>query len=214
MDDGSRLQTRQRDRTWIVVLVVWLATVTVGMLVLADYSARPGVAARAPLRWPAASRVERDRRLPTLVMLLHPLCPCSRASIGELAGLMATLKNKIVADVLVLDPEGADDQWQTSDLRTAAAAIPGVRMFDDVDGEQARLFGGSTSGQTFLYDRDGQLRFAGGITGARGHEGGNFGIDAVVAAVLTPGGEVATTPVFGCALVPAPPAVDVTGQSS
>jgi hypothetical protein len=203
MDRESGIQNRtlRAERRVRLLVLAWLVTASAGMIVLTAYGAAPGGAAIAPRVWPAQSRLLRERSLPELVMLVHPLCPCSRASIAELARLMARLQGKIVADVLFLAPSTFDDQWQTSDLRASAAAIPGVRVHDDVDGEEAQLFGGLTSGQVILYDADGRLRFAGGITAARGHEGGNVGADAIIAAVSGGGDAVAASPVFGCSLV-------------
>jgi hypothetical protein len=53
-----------------------------------NYESTPGVAAATPGRWPADSRIKPDADRATLVMLAHPHCPCTRASIGELARLM------------------------------------------------------------------------------------------------------------------------------
>ena len=41
--------------------------------------------------------------------------------------------------------------------------------------------GATTSGHVLLYDAGGVLRFAGGITDGRGHEGDNAGLDAALA---------------------------------
>src|SRR5436190_18671355 len=74
---------------WIVSGVVWLCGAAAGLAALADYANRPGTAANAPARWPSSSRIDRDPIRPTLVMLVHPQCDCSRASVAELAELMA-----------------------------------------------------------------------------------------------------------------------------
>ena len=63
-------------------------------------------------------------------------------------------------------------------------------------------FGAETSGHTVLYDASGALRFHGGITAARGHEGGSAGRAAIVAAVR--GEEPSSSAhVFGCSLASA-----------
>ena len=58
----------------------------------------------------------------------------------------------------------------------------------------------STSGQTLLFDRDGDLIFSGGITGGRGHSGDNAGRDAIVSLVESGESTLDETPVFGCSL--------------
>ena len=90
-------------------------------------------------------------------------------------------------------PEG-DTIWRT------AAAIPGVTLVRDEDGREARRFGGATSGQALLYDGEGALRFAGGITGSRSHAGDNTGRRSLVALLSGTEPEQAATSVYGCPL--------------
>jgi hypothetical protein len=133
-------------------------------------------------------------------MLVHPHCPCSRASIGELALIMAQSQGRLAAYILFLKPEGFADHWEKTDLWQSAAAIPGVKPIADQDGVEARRFHATTSGQTVLYDAEGRLLFSGGITIARGHAGDNAGRSAIVSLVNTRIAEQAETPVFGCPL--------------
>jgi hypothetical protein len=76
-----------------------------------------------------------------------------------------------------------------------------VRALEDPDGEEARRFGASTSGQTLLYSGKGRLLFNGGITASRGHIGPNDGWDAVVSLLQTGTAKHQTTPVFGCSML-------------
>jgi hypothetical protein len=79
--------------------------------------------------------------------------------------------------------------------------LPDVAVAIDPDGREARAFGARTSGHVFAYDASGQLRFAGGVTAARGHEGGNPGLDRLTAALGGwRGGDALSSPVFGCPL--------------
>jgi hypothetical protein len=162
--------------------------------------AAPPTPLRPPAAWPAAVPISLDARRLTLVMALHPQCPCSRASVRELAALMARSGDRVSAMVLTVRPAGAPPDWTDTDLRRDAAAIPGVHVVDDVDGKASIAFGATTSGQTALYDPHGRLRFTGGITDGRGHEGDNAGLDAILA--LVRGGEArsSSTPVYGCPL--------------
>ena len=80
---------RGSQRALWAVLVVWLASVGTGLAWLMAYDNTPGTAANAPGGWPAGTTLARDAAGPTLVMLAHPRCDCTRASIGELAELLA-----------------------------------------------------------------------------------------------------------------------------
>jgi hypothetical protein len=131
---------------------------------------------------------------------MHPHCPCSRASIGELALLMAHCQGRVDAQVLFLQPAEMSSDWVLTDLWREAARIPGVTVSRDEAGREARLFGAETSGDTALYDGQGRLMFHGGITIARGHSGDNPGRDALEALLLGTPTQQTNTPVFGCSL--------------
>jgi hypothetical protein len=185
---------------FLIVGVCWVAAVSVGLSVLWAYENGPGDAADPPEQWPAASRLAPPGQRPVLVVLVHPQCPCSHATVAELARLMTHAQDRAEAHVLFLKPRGMSESWAKSDLWQNAAAIPGVDVRLDEGGVEGQRFGGATSGETLLYDTAGRLRFNGGITGSRGHEGDNAGRSALES-ILT-GGTSATpsTFVFGCAL--------------
>jgi hypothetical protein len=182
----------------IAALTAWTVAVGGGLVALGRYEHGAGTVAAAPAVWPSASALEHAGR-PTLVLVAHPLCPCTRASIAELAEIMTRTRGGVDAYVLLVRHPGLPRRDGIEDLAAAAAAIPGVRVREDPDGVEARRFGAATSGQTLLYGGDRALRFSGGITAARGHEGGNAGVDAVVALAR---GEAAAAahPVYGCPL--------------
>jgi hypothetical protein len=133
-------------------------------------------------------------------MLAHPHCPCTRASLGELARLMAQAQGRVTAYVLFVKPSDFPDGWEKTDLLTSASAIPGVTVVRDDEGVEAGRFRAATSGQTMLYDAGGKLLFSGGITSARGHEGDNAGRAAIVSLLTTDEAGQGGTPVFGCPL--------------
>jgi hypothetical protein len=179
---------------------LWLALIGAGLGALWRYESTPGITAAAPVRWPAASRIKPDPNRATLVMLAHPRCPCTRASIGELARLMTQARGRVTAYVLFVKPAGFSDEWVQSDLWASAAAIPGVTPVLDDGGAEAGLFRAETSGQTVLYDASGSLLFSGGITASRGHAGDNLGRSAIVALLGGSRDPSTETPVFGCSL--------------
>src|SRR4029078_3557625 len=70
-------------------VALWVPTVAYGVNVLWKYSTTPGNPGTPPLDWPANSSIERGKGSATLVMFLHPQCPCSKAGLGELSMIMA-----------------------------------------------------------------------------------------------------------------------------
>jgi hypothetical protein len=187
----------------LVASVLWLAVTGVGIGFLWNYENTPGVVAAAgpaPALWPADSRLRRSADGATLVLLAHPHCPCTRASIGELSQLMTQAEGLVKAYVLFVKPRGFSIEWEKTDLWSSAAAIPGVTVLRDDEGVEAIRFHAATSGQVTLYDAGGSLLFSGGITSARGHAGDNAGRTAIVSLLTRNEAERKETPVFGCAL--------------
>jgi hypothetical protein len=178
--------------------VLWGLAVLAGFGVIHAYESTPGSAAVRRSRWPQASRVCPDPERANLVLLAHPRCPCTRASLDELARIAERCRDAVAVHVVLYRPGGEPPRWGATSLQRRAAAIAGSRLLDDPDGREAARFGAATSGQTFLYDRAGRLVFAGGITAARGQTGNNQGSDAVIALLSGAQAPRADTPVFGC----------------
>jgi hypothetical protein len=184
---------------WFVGL--WFAIVFGGMLALAYHASIPGQGAQPPPQLaanaPAMGSVGKAR----LLLFLHPKCPCSRATLGELAKIVSRREKQLDTRVFFYRPAGFSPDWEKTDLWQMAEGIPGVRTMADVDGGMARRFEAKTSGQALLYDGVGQLVFSGGITAARGHSGDNPGESAIVSWLATGQIPPKDTPVFGCSLV-------------
>ena len=91
---------------------------------------------------------------------------------------------------------GKADSW----IHTwhAASDLPGTAVISDLGGREVDLFRAAISGETVVYDAAGDLRFHGGITGARGHAGDNAGCSAVESYANTGAAPLAQTSVFGC----------------
>ncbi len=184
----------------VVAGIVWVGAMLIGFRMLTAYAFTPGLSEPAPATWPAESAIPRVAGRPALLVFLHPRCPCSRASLGELSLLIAHGAARAEVRAIFLDPAGMDAAWGETDLWRAAAAMPGVTPLRDREGREARLFHSTTSGAALFYDADGWLRFQGGITASRGHAGDNPGraaIEALLRGAASPAGAM---PVFGCPL--------------
>jgi len=182
----------------IVITAFWAVAVIAGLGLLAVHGSTPGRAGHPPGAWPRSSVVKPATGCVNLVMAVHPRCPCTRASVAELARLMARSEGRVQAHVLFLAPQSKEEGWERSGLWASASEIPGVRAIADVGGAEAARFGLETSGHVLLYDANGELRFSGGITDGRGHEGDNAGLDAAIDVLSGRAGATASYPVFGC----------------
>jgi hypothetical protein len=181
-----------------ILCVIWVGAIAAGTAWMVRFESSPGEPARAPASWPAQASLRQGGAY-TLVMAAHPRCPCTRASLDELAVVMAESKNRIAAHVIFFVPEDASPDWWQTDLWRKAAAIPAVTPVVDRGGTLQRAFGAETSGSVAVYDAAGRLQFNGGLTAARGQRGENPGRLSLIS--LIESGEAAEmTPVFGCPL--------------
>jgi hypothetical protein len=184
---------------WILA-TIWLGAAIAGLGVVWKYDNTPGEGAQPPQQWPSAAGLRPDASRPTLVMLAHPHCSCTTASLAELAEVIARSPTRPRTYVLFIVPRGFDKGWEQTDLWRTASSLPDTTVLRDDDGREARQFGAATSGQTLLYDEGGRLVFTGGITGARGHAGDNLGRQSLVALLNRKASDRSATSVFGCSL--------------
>jgi hypothetical protein len=188
-----------RSTPAVVVCLFVLTIVSLGFTILLNYESTPGQSSNSKSNWIPCRSMALASPLFTLVMVVHPQCPCTQASISELAIVMARCHNKVKAYVVLVRPGAFPPGWEQSDLWRRANEIPGVSTVVDERGSLSQRLKAATSGQCYLYNAQGDLLFSGGITGGRGHEGDNFGVDAVTATVF--GSQAKhSTPVFGCPL--------------
>ncbi len=201
----SPIACSSRGAAWLRLTLIggfWLAAVLSGVVAMLRYEFSPGGDPNAPAQWPAASGIPGVAGRPTLVVFAHPRCPCTGATLDELAEVMAAAGPGSKASVLYFTPAGAGPEWRQAPALRQAASIPGVTVVADEDGREARLFHATTSGRTLLYRADGELLFDGGITGSRGHAGENAGATALIALLTSQSDARAQTPVFGCSILP------------
>jgi len=169
---------------------MWLSFACLGFVPLINYAAHAGTSGVVPLHLSTAGWHGRAR----LIMTVHPKCACSHASLRELDRLLAHVSEPIDAHIVFV---GQDEDTA---LLQQAMAISGVTIEHDTTGQDAQALGAETSGDVFFYDAQGTLRFHGGLTTARGHEGASPGADAILALVSHQPATVLATAAFGCRL--------------
>ena len=150
-----------------------------------QHRSRRGCGARTLAR---ASGIVRDSSGPTLVMLAHPRCTCTRASLAELAEIMARATPRGRGRSGVRQGERARGRWRRRTCSSGQREFQEVKIVRDDKGLEAGLFGAETSGQIFLYDRDGQLHVQRRHDRIAGHAGDNAGRASILALLnVTPG---------------------------
>lgn len=185
-----------KQRLLPIAIGLWLCSVSAGLFGFARYQLCPADIQNADASEPQVKSIVRIDGAPTVVMFLHPQCPCSRASLSELERVLARARH-VSVNVVALQ---YGDLWTNSELLSIAKRIPGVNIVHDEDGAIAREFGASTSGELFAYSAGGATLFHGGVTAARGHAGDNLGSAALQTALAGQMKERFRGPVFGCPL--------------
>lgn len=181
-----------------VFAACWLIVCCAAMGALWVYGNRPGPGAGPAAMDAASLGLPVDRDVPTVVVFAHPRCPCTRATFAQLARLRC--RREFATHAYFFEPVDGGASWRGTGLWSMAADIPGMVPVVDPGGTIAARCGATTSGTIALYTPDGLLRFWGGLTASRGHEGDSVGLDAVAALIdgREPGRDRAD--VFGCSL--------------
>lgn len=200
----SDRSTRPRRRpmgSWLVCVLgaVWCALFAFGAAALSRHTWTPGSASRAPMIWPADSRIVRVAGARTLLFFAHPQCPCTRTSLAELGRIVARHPAGLETVVVIYHPVRQSADWSSEFRRRAERALPSAVLVDDMGLRETVRFGVGTSGETMLYSASGELKFQGGVTAGRGHAGENLS-SASLSSILAGGEGARHAPVFGCSL--------------
>ncbi len=191
----------------------WLVMTVGTMAVFWSYEATPGERAHVAASAPAASRVMLTPGRKSLLVFIHPKCACTKATLSELQTIWSGLTPEITpaCTFILRQPAQPGNAWRETDIERACREFIGTQVIDDCAGVEAKRFGVTTSGTCLLYDENGQLLFAGGITASRGHIGPAFSQERLREQLTSTGdsptvGDVPAhsdddrCPVFGCAL--------------
>lgn len=184
----------------IAVAALSTAAILFGIRALLVFDNTAGAAGTVPMGWPRASAIEQPRNRPELLVFVHPYCSCTFATIDELEQLETRKRGAAAPEVNILFYRPRNSKWAPSALWNKAQGLPGARVRWDDDAREAHRFGALTSGYALLYSASGELLFHGGVTGARGHTGDNFGLDRLAGALASGERAPGKSLVFGCAL--------------
>jgi hypothetical protein len=187
----------QLTPAWLFGLVVWLGLMAGSYAWLLRYSFAVGKTSVAPRTLPACLGLPTPLPKPQLLLALHPRCPCSRATVSELAKILTRVPAGCDTTVLIYKPADQPDSWLEGALLDTCRRMH-CQVRPDPDGRLASSLGSLTSGGVVLYDADGRLRYQGGITSSRGHEGDNAGEQAIIDILSGRRSSHKAMPVFGC----------------
>jgi len=183
-------------------VLVWLGAIGLGVAKVLEYEWTPGALGRG-LEHPGEIGAGWENSTATLVVALHPECPCSRATVEAIDRLVAALPGRLAVHAVFLDVAAGGRRPQDSALWQRIGRIPGARAHVDASGLWCGGEAFKTSGEVCVFSAEGKLLFHGGVTASRGHEGPSRGAEAIVAALREAGPQlasVARAPVFGCGL--------------
>ncbi|MFZ4576589.1 MAG: hypothetical protein ACOYN0_19570 [Phycisphaerales bacterium] len=185
---------------------LWLIVLAGAMGATHAYMGRAGPSGGPVLDWPAACGLSLATDRPTAVVFVHPRCPCTSATIKNLALGMTDSSSGMLRPLSVIvvlsGPAATGDDGGFLE-RFSRLGSPSV--VNDPAGAIAARFGAATSGHVVLCGADGKVRFSGGVTSGRGHEGWCGALDSLGrvlgdAAGARVGDRPETTPVYGCPL--------------
>lgn len=190
----------------IAAVCLWASAVAAGFAWHWDDARTPGDSGNPPDAWPDHAAVERRTDAHTLLVALHPRCPCSRATIDALRRVDAAVGPSAEIILLVSEPEEPSAEWVADRASLGLSErFSRARVVRDPRGAISERFGLRTSGHVLAYDADGCLWFSGGVTPLRGERGPSFGRDRLIAGIASQQDDaaapIATAPVFGCPLV-------------
>lgn len=186
-----------------VILIGWVVAISVVWWNMTAYSFQIDGEASPLDAWPDESQLSMAEDRPTVLLFLHPRCPCSVASLTELERAIAETPADRQPRLLVLAtvPAQHDAPWTESNNIRHSQQLPNVKVVIDVGGRESHKFGVASSGHVMAFAPTGELLFSGGVTQSRGHEGNNVGRASLVRALAKNEAQTALQiPVFGCRL--------------
>jgi hypothetical protein len=150
---------------------LWLAAVVWLFGQMMGYESQPAPAAVVAQSWPDQTAAQRISGKYSLVVFIHPHCPCSRATLDTISRLITHHEKVLSTTLFFVLPDDVSRDWAKTDLYQRAQELVSAGVKIDSAAIEANRFGGTTSGQALLYSPNGSLVFSGGLTDARGKFG-------------------------------------------
>lgn len=119
----------------------------------------------------------------------------------ELSRLLAVHPDAFALRFVFFQPSQAEDSWAQTDLWDKVRRFPHAEVVTDKDALETKLFGAVTSGDTYVFDPSGVLKFHGGLTASRGHAGDSPGQDAIRQIAQQQKPSLTRFAVFGCPII-------------
>lgn len=188
------------NRRIAIIGFFWVCSILLSYGYIIYYHQVEGSSDRSARDWPLNANLSLDSQKPTMVLAVHPKCPCTVATCRELARLLLRAHRpvKIYALVFTPSPNPDGEEWFNSPTMSDLKRVPLLEMIKDENGELAQSFGMSTSGDIRLYSSNRHLLFAGGITASRAHEGECAATDKLFSRIRGESSQYFEYPVFGC----------------
>lgn len=195
------VQAKSISRSIVIGLACWTTAILCGGYLLLTEAATPGLQSGSPTMWPTQSAIKPVAGHWTMLVFAHPKCPCTHSAFANLARTLAASTEPIDCYVLLTRPDHVGPDWCDAMIGTLTREVPGIKTYTDENGVEARRFGAATSGHAVLYDPELLLRYSGGLTASRGHEGDSIGLLAVSSLLRGESSPTHSAPVFGCSLL-------------
>lgn len=196
------LEPCNSNKYWLGSLfLVWVIGVSYGVFIAVEHAWKPGESARLEdNNWPRFSNLNCSRQYKTLILFVHPKCPCTNASLIELRHLIERGDGEKDVKIVFFVPQDSGEDWIEEDKLMLASAVPRAEIVYDYDGKEMRIFGAVTSGLLYIFSKNKKLLYSGGITAGRGHQGDNPGLDQCIAilAQAESNEDCSKGAVFGC----------------
>jgi hypothetical protein len=187
---GKRTRWALRLLAGTALVAAWIAALAYGSHVMMTYDTTAG---RSAKRAPAVSSSK--VRAWTCVMVVHPDCPCTRASLSALREIVARYNERVEFRIVMVSETPRLD----SPNFEAACKIPEAAVSWITPQRADELYDSYTSGQAFILDRNGDVAFSGGITPGRGTDKPEFALQ-LFESVLAGKPVRKSSPVYGCEL--------------
>jgi hypothetical protein len=206
----GRNRPARRVSLFAVAGLVWCASLATAWNQLYSHAYRPAKTDRVVDLWPQDTILGASSQRFRIVIFVHPLCPCTQATLEELDESLTRIPADVAVDAVAVTTGLSADEVESSRTVESLQRMPRVTLHLDASGREQRAFGAVVSGETFAFDREGRLAFHGGLTPARGHQGDSAGQKLLEELACGRRHAPCEAPVFGCRLpsaegTPTPP---------